>query len=77
MRYDYQHNGKLGCLQFPSILVVQFLGTLSSSDLRSLAVIVASDVSSFGDAIIDGHPVLLDRSASTRHVVCDMLLKTT
>ena len=53
---------------------VPLLGTSSSGDSGLLAVLEASDSSSSGDAMADGHQS--GRSASTRHVGSDVLLKT-
>ena len=55
---------------------VPLLGTSSSGDSGLLAVLEASDSSSSGDAMADGHLVQPGRSASTRNVGSDVLLKT-
>ena len=53
---------------------VPLLGTSSFGDSGLLAVLEASDSSSSGDAMAD--LVQPGRSASTRHVESDVLLKT-
>jgi len=48
----------------------------SSSDSGLLAVLEASDSSSSGDAMVDGHLVQPSRSVLARRVRSDVLLKT-
>ena len=55
---------------------VLLLGTSSSGDSGLLAVLEASDSSSSGDAMADGHLVQPSRSVLARRVRSDVLFKT-
>jgi hypothetical protein len=78
VRSVYQHEVKSGWSSVPTCFggLVPLQGASSSGNSETLAVFEASDFSSSGDVMADGHFLQPGRSASTRHIGCDVLLKT-
>jgi hypothetical protein len=70
----FKHEVKSGWSSVPTCFggPIPFQGTSSSGDSGILAILEASD-----DVMADGHFLQLGRSASIRHIGCDMLLKMT
>jgi hypothetical protein len=77
-RLVYQHEVRLGWCLVPTYFggSVPLQGALSSGDLRFLAVLETSESSFSGDVMVNGHLLQPGRSASTKHVGSDVLLKT-
>jgi hypothetical protein len=78
VRSVYQHEVKSGWSSVPTCFggLVLLQGALLSGESGILAVLEASYSSSSGDVMADDHFLQSGRSVSTRHIGCDVLLKT-
>ena len=78
MRFVYQHEVESGWLSTPACLggSVLLRGSSSSGEMEPPAVLETSEFLLPGDAMVNGHLFQPGRSASTKHVGFDVLLKT-